>query len=85
MGVEICLFFVWGFSSQSRIFKLICRRRKKIFKDLMHFHYMAILASSYGFNPLPKDHEFHNLDRGFHDHQKHAFRFTDTCMVVEKI
>lgn len=42
----------------------------------MFFHFMAILAPSYGLNPCPRVNEFHNFGKGFYGHQNHAFSFS---------
>lgn len=45
---------------------------EEIFEDLIHFHYIVILA-------LPGTPDFNNFDRGLHEHHNHAFRFSPTC------
>ena len=36
---------------------------KKIFKEVMHFHYMTYMATSQHKNPCPRGHEIYNFGR----------------------
>lgn len=55
---------------------------EKIFKDLIHFHYMAKLASPLNLTGRV----FQKLGRGFHAHNNLAFSFSQTNMwAVKKI
>mgnify|MGYP003692425057 CR=1 FL=1 len=38
---------------------------KKIFKEMMHFHYMTYMATPYYKNPCPEGHEIYNFGRPF--------------------
>lgn len=46
---------------------------------------MTIFAPTKGINPLSRDHEFHNFDKGFHEHHNHAFNLSPTTAGVKKI
>jgi hypothetical protein len=41
-------------------------------ENLIHFHYLAIMALPQGLKPWPRRHEFHNLGRQLYGHHNHA-------------
>ena len=41
---------------------------KKIFKEIMHFHYMTYMATPLHKNPCPGGHEIYNFGRPFLGH-----------------
>ena len=45
---------------------------KKIFKEIMHFHYMIYMATPQHKNPCPKGHEIYNLGKPFLGHHCYA-------------
>ena len=52
--------------------------KKKILKEMMHFHYMTYIAIPQRKNPCPGGNEIYNLGRPFLGHHNH------TCPWVEK-
>ena len=61
---------------------------KKIFKEIMYFHYMTYqyMATSYCKNPCPWGHESYNFGRPFPDHNYYILSLSDlhVCLGVEK-
>lgn len=51
---------------------------KMIFCDLIHFHYVVILASPKGPNPWPMRQTFNNFGGGLHEYQINAFSLYPT-------
>ena len=51
---------------------------KKIFEEIMHFHYMTYMATPQHKNPCPEGHEFYNLGRPFPGH--HYYILSLVCL-----
>jgi hypothetical protein len=60
---------------------------KKKFKKSSNVngHYIYMFALPWGQNRYPEDYKFHNFGRGLLARHRHAFNFSSTCAVVEKI
>ena len=57
---------------------------KKIFKEIMHFHYMTYMATPQHKNPCPGGHEIYNFGRPFLCHHNYILSLSDLCLGVEK-
>ena len=57
---------------------------KRIFKEIMHFHHMAYLATPQHKNPCPGGHEIYKFGRPFLGHYNCIFSLFDLCLGVEK-
>ena len=53
---------------------------KKLSKEIMHFHYMAFMATPWHKNPCPRGHETYNLSRLFIGHQYNLLSFSYLCL-----
>jgi hypothetical protein len=59
--------------------------KKMLFQCFTHKHYIPSLTLPWGQNRYPEDYKFHNFSRGLPSLHHHAFSFSSTCAVVEKI
>ena len=57
---------------------------KKIFKEIMHFHYMTYMATPYNKNPCPGGHEIYNFGGPFLCHHNYILSLSNLCLGVEK-
>ena len=57
---------------------------KKIFKDIMHFHYMTYMTTPQHKNPSPGGHEIYNFGRPFLGHHHYILSLSDLCLRVKK-
>ena len=59
---------------------------KKIFKEIMHFHHMTLMATPWFKTPLPRGHETHNFSRLFigHHYNIHVLSLSELCLGVDK-
>ena len=57
---------------------------KKIFKEIMFFHYMTYMATPQGNNPCPGGHEIYNCGRPYLGHHYYILSLSDLCLGVEK-
>ena len=62
----------------------LCLGVEKIFKEIMHFHYMTYMATPWHKNPCPGGHEIYNFGRPFLGHHYYTLSFYGSCMGVEK-
>ena len=61
-------------------FDWICLEVEKIFKQIMHFHYMTYMAT-----PQPWGHIIYSFGRPFLDHRYYTLSLTELCPGEEKI
>ena len=57
---------------------------KKIFKEIMYFHYMTYTATPYRKNPCPRNHERYNFCKHFLGHDHYILSLSDLCLGVKK-
>ena len=57
---------------------------KKIFKEILHFHYMTYMAMPLHKNPCPRGHEIYNYDRPFLSHHYYILALSHLCLGIEK-
>ena len=57
---------------------------KKIFKEIMHFHYMTYMATPKHKNPCPRGHEIYNFGRPFLGYHYNILGLSDLFLGVEK-
>lgn len=58
-------------------------QKKNIYRILLHFHHVAILALLNGLNPCLRDHELYYISRGLHRHHHHVFSLYPLDMEVD--
>ena len=58
--------------------------KEKIFKEIMHFHYMTYMATPMYKNPCPGGHEIYNFGRSFLGYHNYALGLYGPCSGVEK-
>ena len=71
-------YYIFGLSD------LCLRVEKKIFKEIMHFHYMTYMATPEHKNPCPRGHEMYNFGRAFLVHHYYILGLFHLCLGVEK-
>ena len=69
----------------SSLFYLCLWIDKKIFKEMMHFHYMTYMATPYHKNICPGGHEMYNFGRPFLGHHYYIISLSDLCLGIENI
>ena len=57
---------------------------KKIFKEIMHSHYITYMVTALYKNPCPGGHEIYNFARPFLGHHYYTLSFSGPCTGVEK-
>ena len=57
---------------------------KKIFKEIMHFHYMNYMATPQHKKPYPRGHEIYNFGRPFLVHHCYTLSLSKPCPGVKK-
>ena len=57
---------------------------KKIFKEIIHFHYMTYMTTPSLKNPCHRGHEIYNFGRPFLGHYYYILGLSDQCLGVEK-
>ena len=57
---------------------------KKIFKEIMHFHYVTYMATPQHKNPCPGGHEIYNFGGPFLGHHYYILGLSDQCLGGEK-
>ena len=64
----------------------LCLGVKKIFKEIMHFHYtcMTYMATPQHKNPCTRGHESYSFGRPFLGHDYYILSLSDLCLGVEK-
>ena len=64
---------------------VICLRvETKIFKEIMHFHYITYIATPLHKSPCPRGHELYNFSRPFLGHYNYILRLSVLFLGVEK-
>ena len=58
--------------------------KKKIFKEIMQFHYMTYMATPQHKNPCPRSHQIYNFGKLFLGHHYYILSLSDLCLGVEK-
>ena len=66
------------------LFDLCLDVEKKIFKEIMQFHYMTYMATPVHKNPCPRGHEIYNFGRPFLGHHYYILGLSDLCLGIEK-
>ena len=57
---------------------------KKIFRELMYFHYITYMVTPQSKNPCPWGHEMYNIGRPFLVHHNYILSLPNLCQRVEK-